>query len=98
VNGGWFLNGFEFKTIHGEQAGKRVRGGLAVGARHIVREHDKKGVLPHLSLASISAVAPAFKTSWMQLGALPRATSSRRVSLAVVSFCHKLSPPLPLPI
>ena len=29
-----------FKTIHGEQAGKRDRGGSAVGARHIVREHD----------------------------------------------------------
>jgi hypothetical protein len=28
-----------FKTIHGEQAGKRDRGG-SVGARHIVREHD----------------------------------------------------------
>ena len=28
-----------FKTIHGEQAGKRDRGGSAVGARHIVREH-----------------------------------------------------------
>ena len=29
-----------FKTIHGEQAGKRDRGESAVGARHIVREHD----------------------------------------------------------
>jgi hypothetical protein len=29
-----------FKNIHGEQAGKRDRGGSAVGARYIVREHD----------------------------------------------------------
>jgi hypothetical protein len=29
-----------FKNIHGEQAGKRDRGGSTVGARHIVREHD----------------------------------------------------------
>ena len=29
-----------FKNIHGEQSGKRDRGGSAVGARHIVREHD----------------------------------------------------------
>ena len=28
-----------FKNIHGEQAGKRDRGGSAVGVRHIVREH-----------------------------------------------------------
>ena len=30
----------DIQNIHGEQAGKRDRGGSAVGARHTVREHD----------------------------------------------------------
>ena len=46
-----------FKTIHGEQAGKRDRGGSAVGARHIVREHATTQTVFNKHTASGKAAA-----------------------------------------
>ena len=47
-----------FKTIHGEQAGKRDRGGSAVGARHIVREHDTTQPVLNKDIKRAQGVCP----------------------------------------
>ena len=47
-----------FKTIHGEQAGKRDSGGSAVGARHIVREHDTTQPVLNKDIKRAQVVCP----------------------------------------
>ena len=47
-----------FKNIHGEQAGKRDRGGSAVGARHIVREHDTTQPVLNKDIKRAQGVCP----------------------------------------
>jgi hypothetical protein len=47
-----------FKTIHGEQAGKRDRGGSAVGARHIVRERDTTQPVLNQDIKRAQGVCP----------------------------------------
>ena len=47
-----------FTTIPGEQAGKRDRGGSAVGARHIVREHDTTQPVLNKDIKRAQGVCP----------------------------------------
>ena len=49
----------DIQNIHGEQAGKRDRGGSAVGVRHIVREHDTHTCFRSTALLKVSFVEKA---------------------------------------
>jgi hypothetical protein len=53
-----------FENIHGEQAGKRDRGGSAMGARHIVREHATTQTVLNKDIQRAARLLP------LELGAL----------------------------
>jgi len=72
------LSSSTFKTIHGEQGGKRERGGSAVRARHIVREHDTTQPVFNKDIQRAQGVCP---WSPSQEGARARSSSSSRASV-----------------
>ena len=63
-----------FKTIHGEQACKRDRGGSAVGARHIVREQATTQTVYPVSLVTPKNLPPGGRRPCGQSFNYPRSS------------------------